>query len=203
MRTIIVASGNRGKVREIGQILADLQVSLVALGDRFSPAPSIPETGDTFEANARQKASWVYERTREWVLADDSGLEVDALGGAPGVRSARYAGEGAGDRANLEKLLAALKGVPAECRTARFRCAMALVDATGGVHIASGVCNGRIIGAPQGVGGFGYDPVFVPDGFHRTFAQLDEGVKNAISHRGKALLNLRKELVRLNDTTAA
>jgi XTP/dITP diphosphohydrolase len=198
MRTVIVATANKGKQREIAQLLTGFPFEPVPLAQRLSPVPAIPETGATFEENARMKASWVFERTGEWSLADDSGLEVDALNGAPGVRSARYAGEGAGDEANLRKLLDALVAVPAERRTARFCCVVVLTAGADSVLVARGVCNGTIIDAPRGTGGFGYDPVFVPDGFRHTFAELDEGVKNAISHRGKALLNLRKELVRLD-----
>jgi len=198
MRTVIVASANKGKLREIAQLLAGFPFDAIPLAQRMQPVPAIPETGATFEENARMKAAWVFERTGEWALADDSGLEVDALDGAPGVHSARYAGDGAGDAANLRKLLAALAAVPAEQRAARFRCVIALMTGPGAVLVASGVCNGRIIDTPRGSAGFGYDPVFVPDGFTHTFAELDEGVKNAISHRGKALLNLRKELVGLH-----
>ncbi len=198
-REIIVASGNRGKLREITELLSDMPLTLSGLRDHWDPPPDIPETGATFEENARLKAKWVHERTGVWALADDSGLEVDALRGAPGVYSARYAGEGAGDEANLRKLLKEMEGVPEQSRTARFRCVVVLMAAADLAYVAQGVCNGRIVGEPCGSNGFGYDPVFVPDGFRRTFAQLDEGVKNAISHRGKALVNLRKELVRLDE----
>lgn len=198
-REVIVATGNRGKLREILEILSDMPLNLTGLRDHWNPPPDIPETGSTFEENARLKAAWVHERTGLWSLADDSGLEVDALQGAPGVYSARYAGEGAGDEANLRKLLQQMDGVPDERRTARFRCVVVLMSGPDRVYVAQGVCDGRIVREPAGTNGFGYDPVFVPDGFRRTFAQLDEGVKNAISHRGKALVNLRKELVRLDE----
>ncbi|MBD3241432.1 MAG: RdgB/HAM1 family non-canonical purine NTP pyrophosphatase [Chitinivibrionales bacterium] len=198
-QNVIVATGNLGKLREIGEILSDMPLVITSLRDHWDPLPQIPETGSTFEENARLKAAWVHERAGEWSLADDSGLEVDALDGAPGVYSARYAGEGAGDEANLRKLLEQMDTVSEEQRTARFRCVVVLMTAPDRVYVAQGVCNGRIVREPLGAKGFGYDPVFVPDGFSHTFAQLDQGVKNAISHRGKALMNLRKELVRLDE----
>lgn len=197
---VIVASANQGKVREIGQILAGRGLTLVSLRERFDPPPSIPETGDTFEANARLKASWVYDRTGEWSLADDSGLEVDALDGAPGVYSARFAGEGAGDRANLDKLLKLMSGVPSERRRARFRCVVAFQRGARDVIVANGTCEGRIVQSPRGTLGFGYDPVFVPDGFEQTFAELSDDAKNRLSHRGKALASL---LTMLGENTHA
>jgi XTP/dITP diphosphohydrolase len=194
MRQIIVASGNAGKFREIREILHDLPLQLTSLADHWSPVPDIPETGDTFLENARQKAAWVFARRGVWTLADDSGLEVDALGGEPGVKSARYAGAGAGSEANNRKLLAALKEVPPERRTARFRCVIVLMTAADSYFTAQGVCEGRIIGAPRGDHGFGYDPLFVADGFDRTFAELEAAEKNPVSHRGGALQVLRRHL---------
>ncbi len=199
IRTIVVASGNAGKIREIAQLLGDLSFRLVSMNEFFGAPQHIEETGTTFEENARLKATWVHERSGEWALADDSGLEVEALGGAPGVYSARFAGEKAGDAANVAKLLEALRTTPPAGRAARFRCVVALAGPEGGTCTAEGVCRGSIVAGPRGTGGFGYDPVFVPEGFAHTFAELDEGVKNAISHRGKALVNLRKELVRIHE----
>jgi len=192
---VIAATSNAGKLREIREILADLPFEVTSLRDHWDPVPSIPETGLTFEENARQKVTWVYERKGLWTLADDSGLEVDALGSAPGVLSARYAGEGADDEANVRKLLGQLAGVGAGERTARFRCAMVLIVGDSDRIITEGVCQGRILEEPAGTGGFGYDPVFVPEGFSHTFAELEDGVKNAVSHRAKALRKLRRELV--------
>ena len=194
MQEIIVATGNRGKMREIAEWLSDFPYSLSSLKQHFNPPPRIPETGATFEDNALAKARWVYTRTGIWALADDSGLEVDCLDGRPGVHSARYAGENATDQQNLDKLLDALKDVPAQKRTARFRCVIALITDNGETYTATGLCTGRIGSTPRGTNGFGYDPVFVPTGFSATFGELDSGIKQSISHRGKALLNLRKHL---------
>jgi XTP/dITP diphosphohydrolase len=195
MRNIIVATGNNGKLKEFAELLADFPVRLTSLRDHFKTLPIIPETGATFEENSRIKAEYVYKQSHEWVLADDSGLEVDALNGAPGVLSARYAGEGATDRANVIKLLDALKGVAPAGRTARFMCVITLMTSAADVHIARGVCEGQIAFDSNGQNGFGYDPVFIPRGFSSTFAQLDQSIKHMISHRGKALMNLRKELL--------
>jgi XTP/dITP diphosphohydrolase len=191
---IIIATGNLGKVREIRHICAGLPIHLTSLKDHWAAVPVIPETGDTFLANALIKARWVLARRGGWVLADDSGLEVDALGGRPGVLSSRYAGENADDRQNVEKLLAALEGVAPDKRTARFRCVMVLLGPAGETVSAEGVCEGRIDVRPRGEGGFGYDPLFVPAGFTRSFAELDEDAKNAISHRGRALKKLKGRL---------
>jgi XTP/dITP diphosphohydrolase len=198
-RSLIVATSNAGKLREIAELLADLPLAVVGMAQRWGGvAPRIPETGDTFEENACRKAQWVFERTGEWTLADDSGLEVDALDGAPGVRSARYAGAEATDAENNRRLLAQLRDVPAEERTARFRCVMALVDGRGAVLTVAGQCAGRIATAPAGSGGFGYDPLFVPDGYSRTFAELGAATKNTMSHRARALEDLRTEMAKLD-----
>jgi XTP/dITP diphosphohydrolase len=197
---LIVASGNVGKVREIGQIVATLPITVTSLKDHWQPVPEIEETGDSFLENAMIKARWLRgRRKRSWVLADDSGLEVDALDGQPGVRSARFSGPEANDRRNVEKLLGLLGGHPAERRNARFRCVMVLLGPNGQEHVAEGICEGRITDAPRGEGGFGYDPVFVPDGFDRTFAQIDSETKNRISHRGRALTALKKQMERVFD----
>ena len=148
-------------------------------------APEIEETGTTFQANARLKALGVSEVVDGLVLADDSGLEVDALGGAPGVRSARYAGEGGGDQANNAKLMREMQGK--DDRRARFRCAMVLARDGKVLGEFDGAVEGRIIGEPRGAQGFGYDPFFVPDGFDQTFAELGAEVKNGLSHRARAL----------------
>jgi XTP/dITP diphosphohydrolase len=195
MRDIIVATGNPGKLREFTEMLADFPIRLTSLRDHFNPLPAIPEAGATFEENSRIKAEWVFQQTGAWVMADDSGLEVDALGGMPGVRSARFAGDAATDQANVAKLLDSLKNVPHGQRGARFRCVITLITGKNRRQIASGICEGHIGFEPQGENGFGYDPVFIPVGFSSTFSQLDQSIKNMISHRGKALLNLRKELV--------
>lgn len=185
--TIVLASDNAGKVREINQVLADLGV-VVAPQAQFGVRPA-EETGLTFLENAILKARNAAEQTGHPAIADDSGLEVDALGGAPGVRSARYAGDGATDRTNLEKLLDALRDVPGTKRTARFRCVMVYLrspeDST--PVIASGTWEGLIASAPRGTNGFGYDPVFIVPERGCTSAELPPDQKNRLSHRGRAL----------------
>jgi XTP/dITP diphosphohydrolase len=189
---LLLASANPGKLRELRAILRGLPVALVGLADAGAgEPPEVAETGATFLDNALEKARAYAAWSGLAAVADDSGLEVDALGGAPGVHSARYAGEGAGDRANLDKLLAELAGVPPERRTARFRCAAVLVDRDLGEWHAEGTWEGRLLEGPRGTGGFGYDPVFVPDGWDRTSAEVDPATKDAASHRGRAFRALR------------
>ena len=187
--TVLVSTRNAHKLVEICQILGpsfellDLS-SVPALGE-------VEETGTTFEENAALKALAASAHFDGWVLADDSGLEVDALGGAPGVRSARFSGECATDVTNRALLLEKLATVPADQRSARFRCVIAL--ARGGEVLAhfSGAVEGVIIQSEQGAGGFGYDPLFVPEGFGETFAELGAETKNRLSHRGRALAALK------------
>ncbi len=191
MAMLVLATKNPGKLQEMGVLLAHLGVEVVSCAD-FPGLSEIPEEGSTFEENAAQKAISVALATGEIALADDSGLEVDALGGEPGVRSARFAGgslpRGASrDRANLDMLLSLLSDVPDRARTARFRCVVAVATPAGQVELARGVCEGRIAFEPRGSGGFGYDPVFIPDGYEETFAELGPGTKNVISHRARAL----------------
>jgi XTP/dITP diphosphohydrolase len=194
---LLLASANQGKLRELRTILDGLPVELVGLAEAgLGAPPEVEETGDTFLANALLKARAYAAWSGLAAVADDSGLEVDALGGAPGVRSARYAGPGAGDRANLHKLLAALAGVPPERRTARFRCAAVLVDPAVGEWHAEAAWEGRVLEAPRGGGGFGYDPVFLPDGWEQTSAEVDQATKDAASHRGKAFRALRPAIER-------
>jgi XTP/dITP diphosphohydrolase len=187
--TVLVSTRNAHKLVEIRQILGpsfellDLS-SVPALGE-------VEETGTTFEENAALKALAASAHFGGWVLADDSGLEVDALGGEPGVRSARFSGEGATDVTNRALLLEKLATVPADQRSARFRCVIAL--ARGGQVLAhfSGAVEGAIIQSEKGDGGFGYDPLFVPEGFGETFAELGAETKNRLSHRGRALAALK------------
>ena len=189
---LLLASANQGKLRELRAILDGLPVELVGL-DEVGPGepPEVEETGDTFLDNALLKARAYAAWSGLAAVADDSGLEVDALGGAPGVRSARYAGPGASDQANLDKLLAELAGVPPDRRTARFRCTAVLVDQGGGEWHVEAAWEGRLLEAPRGSGGFGYDPVFVPDGWDHTSAEVDQATKDAASHRGQAFRALR------------
>jgi XTP/dITP diphosphohydrolase len=189
---LLLASANQGKLRELRTILHGLPVELVGLAEAgLGDPPEVEETGDTFLDNALLKARAYAAWSGLAAVADDSGLEVDALGGAPGVRSARYAGQGAGDQANLDKLLAELSGVPPERRTARFRCAAVLHDSGQGTWHAEAAWDGRVLEAPRGSGGFGYDPVFLPDGWDKTSAEVDQATKDAASHRGKAFRALR------------
>lgn len=186
MHTIVLATTNPGKVREFAALLADggLPLRVLGMADLGLEAP--PETGTTFAANAILKARHAADHSGLPALADDSGLEVDALGGAPGVYSARYAGEGAGDEANRLRLIAALADVPEAERAARFRCAIAVALPDGRVETVEAACEGRALTAPRGDGGFGYDPLFELAGDHRTMAELPTTEKNAISHRARA-----------------
>jgi XTP/dITP diphosphohydrolase len=190
-RELVIASKNRGKIREIRQIYADLPLAIVEIAD----LPEVVEDGSTFSENARKKAVVVARHAGKWALADDSGLEVDALNGAPGIHSARWSGDG--DEANNDKLLAELRDVPAPARTARYR-AVVVVAAPDGRIIAEadGTCEGVIGFERRGAGGFGYDPLFVLPQFGRAMAELSPESKNAISHRGQALLRLREPLTR-------
>ena len=189
---IVLASANPKKAAEIVEILGDH----VALLPRPAEVPDVVEDQDTFEGNARLKAVALVAATGTAALADDSGLEVDALGGAPGVWSARYAGEDATDQDNVDKLLKALadRHDPAD-RTARFRAVVLLRHPDGAEVVATGSVEGHIADAPRGPGGFGYDPVFVPaDGDGRTFGEMTQDEKHAISHRGRALRALLAQL---------
>jgi XTP/dITP diphosphohydrolase len=223
---LLVATRNPGKLRELRTILTGVPVELVGLADAgAAEPPEVEETGATFLENALIKARAYAAWAGMAAIADDSGLEVDALGGAPGVRSSRYAGQGATDQANLDLLLQELAGVPPERRGARFRCAAVLADPLGagpegegpGEGLGEGLgegpgegppsspgtalrprewsaeaaWEGRLLDEPRGSGGFGYDPVFVPDGWNLTSAEVDEATKDAASHRGRAFRALR------------
>jgi len=187
MVKLLVATNNPGKVREYEDLLVGLPLE-VTFPAQEGIALEVEESGATFEENARLKALAYARASGLLTLADDSGLEVDALGGAPGVRSARYAGAGASDADRYQKLLDALVGVPEAQRTARFRCVVALAWPDGTVRTAEGRCEGQIGLAPRGEHGFGYDPVFIVDGFGgQTMAELPPEVKNRISHRARAV----------------
>lgn len=182
---LLFATSNSGKIREAEEILgSEFTIVSPAMLGVFD---DVPETGDTLFANSVQKAEYIHERCGMDCFADDTGLEVDALGGAPGVRTARYAGEGHDFNACMDKLLAELAGVPEDKRTARFRCVVTLIM-NGEQHQFEGRLEGRIALEKSGNGGFGYDPVFIPDVYpDRTVADISEDDKNAISHRGQAL----------------
>ena len=203
---VVIASTNPGKIAEVRQIMAGLPLVLVTR-DEVGGWPEVEETGDTYLANALLKARAVAAVTGRAALADDSGIEVDALDGAPGVRSARFAGEPATDEDNNAKLIASLDGVPLERRGARYRCVAVLVTPEGDEIAGVGSCEGRIGFEARGTGGFGYDPWFIPNvgvkvGEARTMAELTADEKHAISHRGKALRGLAEKLRHLESGPA-
>ncbi|HEX8287186.1 MAG TPA: RdgB/HAM1 family non-canonical purine NTP pyrophosphatase [Pyrinomonadaceae bacterium] len=191
---ILVATGNPGKIAELKKLLADLPFDLLSLKD-FPDVTEVAETGSTFAENARLKAQGYAQQTGLLSLADDSGLEVSALGGAPGVYSARYAGENVSDRFRMEKLLEEVRRTGSENRSARFVCAMALARKNSEIiHFVEEYCEGTIAAAPRGANGFGYDPVFIPSGFDKTFGELPETVKGKISHRARAAIKIIRYL---------
>lgn len=194
MMEIVVASKNQGKVAEFEKAFSQLPVKILSLKN-FGDIPEAVEDGATFAENARKKAQHYLQYTKKPCLADDSGLEVDALGGAPGVFSARYAGEEANDAANNAKLLQQMADVESERRTGRFRCALALTFPDGRILEADGVVEGRLLMAEKGDGGFGYDPLFFLPELAKTFAELTLSEKNAISHRGQAIAVMAAQLV--------
>lgn len=195
MDTLIIATGNAHKVEEF-QILLDALDFNVVSAKTCGGMPDVDETGSTFAANSELKAQALRALAPKgaWVMADDSGLEVDALDGAPGIYSARYAGVDASDSDNVDKLLAALKNVAEGERTARFRCVLCLIDHEGTVTHHDGSCEGRIAFEPTGETGFGYDPVFIPDGYKQSFSVLGESVKSGLSHRAKAVTALKNSV---------
>jgi XTP/dITP diphosphohydrolase len=192
-RVLVLATMNRAKARELRALLGDVPFEVRVLADH--PGATAPEeTEDTYRGNALLKARAAARLTGALALGDDSGLEVDALGGAPGLYSARYGGRGLDDRARCARLLEALRGVPDERRTARFRCVIAIVDPRGRESVVEGVAEGMITRAPRGTGGFGYDPLFSYAPLGRTFAELSEAEKSAVSHRGRAAAAARRAL---------
>jgi XTP/dITP diphosphohydrolase len=200
---LVIASNNPGKTREFRELLADLPFDVVAQGDLGVPSPE--ETGSSFLENALLKARHAANLAEAAAIADDSGLEVDALGGAPGIYSARYAGVGADDAANNAKLLAALAKTPLHARTARYRCVLVFVTGASDPAplTAEGVWEGLIADQPRGSAGFGYDPYFWLAELHRTAAELDPADKNRRSHRGTAMRALRERLVARPQSPAA
>ncbi len=190
---IIVATKNRGKVREIRKALKGGDLKIYSLTD-FDNVPGIEEDGKSFTENALKKARFYSKYFGRLAIADDSGLEVDALKGLPGVYSARYSREGASDRENNQKLLSEMEGIPFSKRGARFKCVMAMVSHDGREAVVEGSCRGRIGTRGVGTKGFGYDPLFILPQYGRTMAQLTVEEKNRASHRGKALKKLKKIL---------
>jgi XTP/dITP diphosphohydrolase len=192
---IALATHNPHKLRELGRICGDWPTEWASVENHDPSAfPDVDETGATYLDNARLKAEAVAAALGLPALADDSGIEVDALGGAPGARSARYAGEHATDEENLRALIQAIRGVPASGRSARYRCVAAVAWPDGRFEHVDGTCEGTLRTAPAGTGGFGYDPVFVPIGSDATMAELTDEEKDRISHRGRAFRGLREVL---------
>ena len=191
---IAIASRNTHKLREIGRICADWPVEWLTVENHEGPWPDVEETGSTYLENALLKARAGAAALGEPALADDSGIEVDALGGRPGPRSARFAGEDATDQQNLDELIRALKGIPSSGRTARYRCLAVLAFPDGREVHAEGTCEGTLVARPRGEHGFGYDPIFVPEGRDVTMAQITDEEKDRISHRGRALRALGEML---------
>lgn len=191
---LVIGTGNPGKLREYARMLRTSDWDLRSL-DGYPGAPEVCEDGASFAANAREKALAYARHSGEVALADDSGLEVDALGGAPGLHSARYAGVPANSAANIAKLLAALQGVAPERRTARFRCVVAAAAPDGAWVFAEGTCEGAILEVGRGASGFGYDPVFWYPPAGKSFAEMTDAEKDAVSHRARALASLRPRLL--------
>ena len=190
---IVLATRNRHKLRELTEILQGMEIMLLGI-DAFPDCPEVEEDGKTFAENALKKARFVAEHTGRITMADDSGLEVDFLGGAPGIYSARYAGVQGNDLLNNEKLLNELKGVPEKKRGAQFHCVIAIVAPDGRQHVAEGICRGTVISQPKGAKGFGYDPIFFYEPFGLTFSEMGAEQKNSISHRSLAIQELKKTL---------
>lgn len=195
MKKIVVATHNEGKVREFRQLFSKYDVETLSLDDLDQNVPEVEETGETFEENAELKASTISSLLNVPVIADDSGLVVDALDGSPGVYSARYAGEPKDDQRNLEKVLSELKGE--KNRTARFVCVLALSVPGQNVVFKRGTCEGHLTEEPHGESGFGYDPIFIPDGYKATMAEIGADEKNKISHRSRALAKIEDSIQQL------
>ncbi len=191
---LLVGTNNNGKIKELKEFLIHLPFHLKSLND-FENIFETAETGQTFAENAVLKANSYARQTGLWALSDDSGLEVEALNGAPGVFSARYGGENATDEDRIIKLLAGLNRTKDASRRARFVCAMAVADEKGEIKfLTEGICDGTIVLNPRGANGFGYDPIFVPDGFEQTFGELSSAIKQKISHRARAIEKIMRFL---------
>lgn len=192
---LVVATRNQDKLREIRTLLKGLPLKAVPLNN-FKDAPKVIENGKTLEANAKKKAVQISRFLKTLAIADDSGLEIEALGGRPGVYSARFSGKGATYASNNEKVLRLMRDIPLAKRRAMFRCVIAVAGKGKMIGAAEGRCKGKIGFKPAGRVGFGYDPIFIPDGYKKTFAQLGIKKKNRISHRSKALVKARKIIER-------
>ncbi|MDO8568252.1 MAG: XTP/dITP diphosphatase [Dehalococcoidales bacterium] len=198
MPKLLLATNNKGKVREYKNLLLDLDYQLVTLAEA-GITTSVEESGKTMEENARLKATAFAAESNLLSMADDSGLEVDILGGEPGLFSARYAGEGASDAERINYLLVKLKDIPREKRSAQFRCVIAIAIPKGEVRICTGICRGFITSDPRGSRGFGYDPIFYFPEYDRTMAELPLALKNRVSHRARAAEQARQVLEELHD----
>ncbi|HWP82925.1 MAG TPA: XTP/dITP diphosphatase [Bacteroidota bacterium] len=192
MKQLLFASRNRNKVREVKTLLNDFDLTILSLDD-FPAVPPTTEDGETFVQNALKKAREAFRHTGIPTLADDSGLEVFFLNGRPGVYSAHYAGEHGNDDANNKKLLEEMRGVAPRRRRAQFKAVMALVG-PGYEKVVEGICVGRLAEGPRGTNGFGYDPIFIPDGYAQTFGELPDDIKNKISHRARAIQAIKEIL---------
>lgn len=198
MNEIIIATKNKGKAKEFKKLFQAYGITAKSLLEINKVVPDIEETGETFFENARLKAEQIANILNMPVLADDSGLIVDALDERPGVYSARYAGEPTDDQRNYEKVLSELENVPSDNRTARFICVLALSVPGKETIFKEGFCEGKIAMKPEGLNGFGYDPIFIPEGYEVTMAQLEETIKNKISHRYHAFVQLEKWLDKMD-----
>ncbi len=195
---IVFATRNQGKVNEVRWLFQGSGWEVLTLAD-VAPGVVIKEEGANFAENAREKARAVFAQTGMWTMGEDSGLEIDALGGSPGVLSARFGGEGLTDLERNQRILELMIAVPDERRTARFRCVVCVVNPVGEERFFEGVCEGKIALTIRGFSGFGYDPLFIPDGYGQTFAELGVEIKNKISHRAKALGQVLKYLKSITD----
>jgi XTP/dITP diphosphohydrolase len=191
---LAIATKNPHKLRELGRICRDWPVEWLTVENYPGPWPDVAEPHDTYLDNALEKARAIASTLGEPAIADDSGIEVDALDGAPGPRSARFAGEDASDAENLAKLIEVVAAIPPEARTARYRCVAAIAWPNGRTMHAEGTCEGSLVATPRGARGFGYDPIFVPQGERRTMAELGDEAKDRISHRGRAFRALAELL---------
>ena len=193
MKEIVIASTNQGKIKEIKAMLNEIGIEVRSIQDVFEKEIDIEETGQTFQENALIKAQTICNMINKPTLADDSGLEVDAIGKKPGIYSARFAGENATDEENRQKLIKSLKNIPMSQRSARFVSAIAVVFPDGKEFVVRGTCEGNIGFEEKGKNGFGYDSLFIVDGYNKTFAEIPSSVKNAISHRANALKLMKVE----------
>lgn len=190
MKKIVIASSNQGKIKEFKKILEKFDLEVLSKADVGLDDLDVVEDQDTLSGNSEKKARAIWQETKSLVLADDTGLFVDALDGRPGIYTARYAGENCTPKDNRKKMLGELEGLDLEKRTAEFITSLVIIDEEGNTHIAEGICPGKIALEERGQEGFGYDFIFIPEGYDKTFSELDPDIKNTISHRARALEKL-------------